>query len=438
MDTVQKIHWNEIKHIVKNINLEFFNLLEEISNTHELPFYLAKYKYGSLIGKKRDVYLPDNSGDLYILGKKNLSCELSRALEYGSKSLPLGMILNNYCEWFYHQDSTGNSFPFAIQGKGTIFNQQIIFNEEQSVENNTISVSAGAKSVFMLPYIGCQVQHERIKNKYGIKLLAPKSWIEHYEIFKEIISNSHIKNNWSADILFFSKDWVDLIREDPKWIKVKLWFSENLRKRYVLNIHNSFYNKLFIMNESVNKYRPTPFLIDNAKFIFNIILGKGIGFKPSVNNDFLPLKLIQEAYAEYYQLAYTPTIMVPGNLECVGNNNAIYYSLQQPSSMINTFKITMNNSTYKELVVLKEIIHSYLKSFLSKDSDCYGSHLYNACKNIKIDFFHNKPTNIQDNILHSSSIIESDDRFNFLYENRQVTSSLDAKFFRGCIKITKT
>ena len=432
MSKIYKTDWDNVKDLIKKSNRYFYELIERTSPSSKLPLYLAEYAYGDIIGSKKDVYLPDDNGLLYKLGSKNTPFDIMGDLGYGKNSFPLGIILENYCEWFYQDEASKENFPFAIQGEGTIFNQQIIFEEDMTVENNTISVSSGAKSLFMLPYIGSQSNHERIKTALNVSLPAPKTTAEHYDLFREILGKS--SNTWVSKIVYFSEEWIQQIKHNETWLRVKYFFSENLRKRCSSDLYNSFYNDLFLTTESINRYRPTPFLVDTAKYIFSIAMGQGLGFKPATDNKLLPVNYIQEAYSEHYQLPYTPTIMVPGTLD--EKNDSIYYSLQHPSTKINTFKITMNNSTYRELVTLKNILLSYKNSFMSEKSNCFGSELYHACNQIDLAFYHNKPSDNTNGILHSKNMVNLDERFNYSATPDSLFSA-DAKFLRGCIKLSR-
>ena len=433
MNKIIKTNWTGIKHIIKKVNQHFFDLVEAISPDNDMPLYLANYSYGSPLGIKNNFYLPNNHGGLSILGKEKHTDEIHADLSYGQHSAPLGMIVDNFCECCYFNEFTKENYPFAVLAEGNIFNQQIIFNDDISIENNAISAFSGAKSLFMLPYIGCQTHHERLKNKFNLTSLAPKAPSEHYELFKEIIARQEISECWSSQIVIFSQQWIEQFKNNSDWLPLKYFFSENLRKRSSSDLYNSFNNDLFMAIENANRYRPTPFLVDTAKYLFSIFMGKGIGFKPAIDNKLLPLKPLQEAYSEYYQLPYTPTIMVPGVLE---GNDSIYYSLQQPSTKINTFKIRMNNSTYRELVALKNILMSFLENFTSEFGLCYGGDLYYACKDVTLEFFHNKPSDTADNIKNSKELLSLDSRYGFSLSKPGVFSA-DAKFFRGCIKISR-
>jgi hypothetical protein len=434
MNTLVKKNWEEVKHTIKKSNKVFFELIENIAPNNKLSIYLAEYSYGEQIGKKNIVYIPDNKGGTHVLGDRDTPNDVLQDLDYGKNSFPLGIIIENHCEWYYQDEVSHDNYPFAIQGEGTIFNQQIIFKEDITIENNIISVCAGAKSIFMLPYIGCQTNHDRLVNRFNLSIPAPKRHQDHSNLFRMLLSSDNIVHDWTSKILFFSQEWIGEIRTNKNWLPVKHYFSENLRKKLASNIYNSFYNDLFSMTEKINYFRPTPYLIDTSKYIFSIAMGQGIGYQPAINNKLLPLEKIQNIYQNIYQVSYTPTIMVPGILN--NENNSMYYSLQLPSTKINTFKKGLNNSTYRELIALKNILFSYKSDFASSKSKCYKNDLYWACINTKFEFYHNKALNNKDGISHSVKIEHDDFRFKHSYMGKS-NFSANAKFFRGCIKISR-
>lgn len=425
-----KVCWQEVKESVAKISPTFYELVENITPKCAFPLFLAKYHYGELIGSKSDFFVPNAHGSLVKLDSGELPNEVSQSLQYGKSSAPLSMILNNYCEWF--QSDENSSYPHAIQGAGTIFNQQIIFQEERSLENNTISLHAGARSIFMLSNIGAQVQHNKIISTLKIHEQTPKSYDEHYTVFRSILRATKADTTWQCTILFFSEDWVKEIQHNPNWLPIKMFFSENLRKKYTNDIWGAFYNDFFMTSQSVNRFRPTPYLIDTARHIFSIMLSKGIGYVPATNNELLPIDNIADVYSEIYGLPYAPKVMVPGVLS--KQNTSVYYSLQQPSKKINTFKIRMNNSAYRELVALKNIISSYVREMQSEQSVCFGTILQKACTNTQLNFYHNKFASGED-IIHSGLISTHDRRFCDQTGSGHLFAE-DARFFRGCLGVS--
>lgn len=66
---------------------------------------------------------------------------LYQHLGYGKHSIPLGVILDKYCEWLYLCENQ-RIFPDRVQGAGSIFNMQVVFDENKTVNNNVLLASA--------------------------------------------------------------------------------------------------------------------------------------------------------------------------------------------------------------------------------------------------------------------------------------------------------
>lgn len=426
MNSIKKSYWSECQTLIQNSSPEFHKLLSAVDPSDEMPIYIASYKYGETIGSKTKVFLPDSKSGTYLLGSSDTPNYIQRDLGYGMHSFPLGMIISNHCEWYYDDDDEiGTTYPFVIQGRGAIFNKHIVFQEDECVENSTLSVSSGSRSAFMLANIGSRINHDRLRESYDIQESPPKHHSEHFNIFKTITDNS----NWHTTLLFFSKKWIDEIKKNQEWVHIKLYLSEQMREKQGRDLFNLSHNNLFMSAKKVNKFRPTPFLVDTAKIIFNIALNQGCAHSPAIDNSKLPLSEIQQVYREIYELKYNPTVMIPSTLNQA--DKIVYYSLQIPSTKINTFKIKLNNSTIKELDALKDILLSYISEFTDPQSRCYGSPLYNACLNVNFDFYHNAPT-IKG--IKISDELQSDSRFMFS-TTPNGEFARDGKFFRGCIKI---
>ena len=409
------------------------HVIEQILPDESIPFFLAQYSFGEHFGIKNHAYLPTSSGKLEKIDSKHTDNELYKHLGYGKDSLPLGMILDKYCEWHYFGEND-RIFPDCVQGPGAIFNMQVVFDEDKTVDNNVLSVSSGALSSYLLPNIGCKRKHVRIKKYFNVSAPAPKSPYEHYLIFKEILQDKSTRSNWHSQILYFSEQFIEEVKHNEKWLKLKLYFSEALRKKLNQNTYDSSCNDLFLSAKKINRYRPTPFIMDTAKYVFNICMGSGIGSKPAVDEQYFPIKDIQKIYNECYGLEYTPTIMVPSSLN--GKNDSVYYPLQCPFAKINTFKTNQSNSTLTELETLKNVLLAYQEEFTEENGDAFGSPLYHVSKETKFSFYHYKSTGKQ-TIRSPLDLLESDKRFAFSYCNDNTSFSSDAKLFRGCVRLSR-
>lgn len=345
----------------------------------------------------------------------------------------MGLILNKFCEWHYFGEEE-RIFPDCVQGPGAIFNMQIIFDEHQTVDNNVLSVSSGALSSFLLPSIGCKRKHARIQKYFNVSVSAPKSPYEHYLVFQEILKDKNTLDNWHSEILYFSEHFVREVRDNEAWLKLKLYFSESLRKKLTQNTYDASCNDLFLSAKSINRFRPTPFIMDTAKYIFNICMGSGIGVKPAVDEQYFPVKTIQKIYNECYDLEYTATVMVPSTLG--DHSDSVYYPLQCPFAKINTFKSNQSNSAYRELEMLKSVLLAYQSEFTADNGSAFGSLLYQVSKRTEFSFYHYKSSS-HTGIKSSGELETIDNRFAFSYSSEKTQFASDAKLFRGCVKLTK-
>lgn len=434
MNRIEKFSWEEIKEELQQINATLFQLIEEINPDKSLPFFIANYDFGEHFGVKNHAYLPTKTGKLEKIGSKSTDHELYQHLGYGQNSIPLGIILDKHCEW-HHLSDDDRIFPDCVQGPGSIFNMQIIFDEDKTVENNTLSASSGALSAFMLPNIGCDRRHKRIQKYFDVSYNAPKSPFEHYLIFKDLIRDKNVNSNWQSRILYFSEQFVKEVRDNEGWLKLKLYFSESLRKKLTQNTYDAACNDLFLSAKKINRFRPTPFIIDTAKYIFNICIGSGIGVKPAIDESYFPLRDIQKIYHECYGLEHTPTIMVPATLR--NRNDSLYYPLQCPFAKINAFKSNQSTSAIIELEKLSDVLTAYQEEFTEENGIAFGSLLYQVSKNTAFTYYHYK-ANDHKTIKNSKNLVDEDSGFSLSLCNDETTFASDAKLFRGCIRIQVT
>lgn len=286
MNRIKKVFWNEIKNKVNTVNPTLYKVIEELKPCEEMPFFQAHYQFGAQFGVKTHAQLPDNFGQLIKIRNLSAENELFKHLGYGKDSLPLGMILDKFCEWHYLNENN-RLFPVYIQGPGAIFNMHIIFNEEKTVANNILSVSSGALSSYLLPNIGCARKHSQIQKRFKIAASAPKSPYEHHQVFKEILQHKTISDDWCSEILYFSQAFIEKVKNDEQWLKLKLYFSEAFRKKIIRDSFDMTCHNLFLNAKKVNRFRPTPFIIDTAKYIFNICMGLGLDVKPAIDEQYL-------------------------------------------------------------------------------------------------------------------------------------------------------
>ena len=68
------------------------------------------------------------------------------------------------------------------------------------------SVTAGARSVFLLPRINDAIGHNKIRKEFNSVLKPPQILSDQFEIFKEIALKT-TDSDWYNEILIFTGDW---------------------------------------------------------------------------------------------------------------------------------------------------------------------------------------------------------------------------------------
>ncbi|HHW3788375.1 TPA: hypothetical protein ACT9MN_003085, partial [Legionella pneumophila] len=223
---------------MKTINPVFFELVDKLSPDNKFAMYLVDYGYGDLVGDDDGIFLPTKTGQYVRLDSEYTPPSMLNDLAYGLSNSPLGMFFNKSFEWFLNtsDEQINRTFPIYIDPPGTFFNIGHIINYGYTATHlpNILFVSAGSKSNFMIPKIGCEVMHSRIQKNYNLTKSAPRSYHEHADIFQDIINNSSYKKDWRASVLYFSENWIEKISKDSAWQEVREFF-------YRISSHRSRY-----------------------------------------------------------------------------------------------------------------------------------------------------------------------------------------------------
>ena len=54
----KKVYWPDIKEKIKETNIEFYTLVDQLNPGQDFPLYLLTFPYGELIGDETSQFLP--------------------------------------------------------------------------------------------------------------------------------------------------------------------------------------------------------------------------------------------------------------------------------------------------------------------------------------------------------------------------------------------
>ncbi len=438
-----KVFWGDIRHKVSKIDPTFAQIIDKLSPDKTFPIYLAYYPYGALIADHQHFFLPDNTKGAFKLTDVNAPKEVIKNLGYGKNSIPFGMVLDKSIEFFIDFKDEAISVPWLIYSPGTFFPSARILSRKNKhiyAPNNTLTITSGMRSAFMLPNIGCAIHHSNLQRDFNLQLPPPKSLYAHWDIFKELVNSKTINSDWCSCLMYFSEKWVEKLYSDKSWIELKLYLHELSWERTEYSRNSTYYDIAFSVIQKKRNLKPNPYLADTARHLFTTALGAAPGYTPAIDNTALPLNDLQKVYVDSYGLKkYIPTILHPTKFNFEKDKLPIYYSLQNPSTYVFSPKSRKITNTLLELRELDHITKIFTEELSKGAPFCSDTIINKAAESIEFKYFHNE-SDRHHIITPSSEIPNFDHRFNKIHADIKLpnaTFSNDAKFLRGCISIRK-
>lgn len=427
---LEEVFWEDVRDDVRSSNPELAEICDEINPGKKHPLIKIHYPWGSNIINQGTLFLPTKDNRLLAIDSPEIPESIKKQLNYSP--IPLSFILERENEVFVETNT--RVIPLNHLKPGEFFGIFEIMNKLNNVESKIIwSVSAGSRSVFMLPKISEASRHKRMQKEFHIKKDAPSSLEDHYAIFKEITYRADHADRWHNSILVFTDAWFQTEHKNSAWGAFnKYLFKVCWIQMQLLRDATSFSLLWALFIEAVNNrnLKPRPYLVDTIKYLVSVASGSGVAFMPSTNESSMPIKIIQDAFTEVYQLPhYIPTIMHSSKLN--ENNRMGYYSLTFPTILDSNPDMKRLNSIVSD----QREIHKLLETLTNTIK--HRNPIINPIKNVSYQFYHNDTAVTgQDAIYHSESIIKEDRRFLDLSgQFKDKTFCATSPFFRGCIRI---
>lgn len=434
--SIEELTWSDVRDEVASASKELVNIIDDISPTKEFTIFRMRYPFGSKIVHNNLFHVPTDQNTSIPIGESENVVDIKNKLSYSS--VPLGIITKHSAEVFL--DIHRKIFSLAVLDPGL----ELGIWEHFGWIPHT-SITAGARSLYMLPKISEALSHKQLKKKFGITDAPPKHLYDHWQVFSQIAKSSLFPIDWFCETVFLSNKWAEAIKKDKAWSKLALYISHKGwqhsgygRKKVILDIVWEF----FVKSLSNKDLKFDPYIVDTLKHLIYIGTGTIPASAPSIGaDDAGPLKNIQMIYEDsrgYGLEEYIATIMHPQYFSGT-KSNPVYYSLQLPTlleSLPRTKKITSVIDNVRELSEL-------LNCFLLDHTDIWSNltigdiTLNDTLKNLQIEYFHGEMFAYGEMIKSSSKMPESDPRLKYdpLGEKKRTFAS-NSSFLRGCVKIS--
>ncbi len=430
--------WSDIANHVKKISPKLAEIIDEINPSKNHKFVKVNYGYGAHILHNGQFMLPTAYQETAPLNHHKLPSHINKLLDYSS--VPIGLVLENGIELYAERKH--DTIPYRVLNTGSSFGVWETLDTHKKVTIRQLynwSISAGARSTFLLPKVTDSSAHKRLKKKFSIRYHAPTSLDEHWHIFRQIV-NKYPNKDWHVSILYFTKEWFENINS-LRFSRLNHYLLQEAVEQYSNWINKAKIECLwddFMEEIKSQKLSTNHGLINTLLHLIAIANGDIPGYRPTGSEQLLlPTQIIQEAYIDGYGLSkYMPTIMQPFMLP-VTTNSVCYYSLQHPKIPNAPVRINYATSAIRELEKLAELIDIFTNlqqnSIIGQSSEFYDRHTV-----INYDLFHNK---IYDNdlIKNTKLMIHSDPGF---LQSAYAPNNVDKKFpyncrfMNGCVRIS--
>lgn len=429
----ESLSWEQIRKEVEAANAELAKIIDDINPPKNLKLVKANYFFGDLIVHDGSTFLRKDKDT--ILTAAQASQLLDADLSYSQ--IPLFLSLKKSNEVFI--DTGSRIIPLNIFNAGSLLGLFETMDFLYSYHSSPRwCVSAGARSIFMLPKIGEKKgvkklkRHCEIPNDMNLKNLS-----DHWAIFKSISSSPEFCTKWINTVVFFPKDWLTKMKNASGFCKFRDYLFKNTweQSQFAINrIQLSLSWENFVDAISSRNLSPTPYLADQIKHIIAIADGKSPGFRPSDGTDnAAPIDSIQEAIINTYSLKeYIPTIM---HIQSPSHdvNLPVYYSLSFPTLLEGSPNKNNGSTKMIDQKEIKQIIET-----LNRSSQSSGKYKSNVIETTRFEYFHvedDKEKEIKSSKLIpdvDKSLLSESDKF----PDRHFCAT--APFWRGCIMIQKS
>lgn len=431
--------WEEVRQEFAQVNPTLAALIDELNPPKDCYFLRAKYHYGDEILKQGIFHIPPSTGTkLLPLQPSTVDAKLYDTLGYNHGSQPMFMVLHKQLEIFMTLES--RVVPFDLLKPGSFSGIWRLLDDAPASHASIYlwDMTAGARSLFMLPKISETLSHARLKKEFRFTYGKPANMLEHWEVFRHIAQGAKQRSDWQAELLLFSKGWIDRLK-DPAWLKLRYYILNYAWQETGFWRNQFTWNLTFSRIQALHRLKPPAHIDQTVQHLFAVATGAVPGFQVALNEDLAPTRLLQDAYVNVYQLkSYAPLILQPAFFKMYEPlPPPVYLSLHYPTAIGFTYKVSERSSTIIDLSDCQVLAQTYLKEIATESLHLAYTPLGEVAQQVKFDFFHAEASHYNF-IRQSDHIAKEDPSFMTAYaDTNDREFPKNSSFLKGCIRIAK-
>ncbi|MCL5261540.1 MAG: hypothetical protein M1561_07755 [Gammaproteobacteria bacterium] len=436
--SIIELDWSEARKDLIKVNPRLTKIIDNLNPNKKHTIFKTRYLYGDEILKRSKLYLPNPSGKLIAIDDANTDPHIRSSLDYNLLSNPVSVLLNNSAEIFLPLPD--RTVPiFDLIKPGAIFGAFRILNSVQPSHHPAFiwDMTAGARSIFMLAKISTSEKHKKLKKMFSLDKEAPKNFVNHWEMFRQLANSKFFPDEWFIEILFFSKEWFSHLN-DKAWLEFnnylfqKVWDGSDYWRNIFL------WNIIFTLMQRKLEIKVSPYIFSTVKHLLAISIGEAPGFVPAVDNTAAPITALQNIYIDIYKTKYAPIIMHPGVIDPKSPHcNPVYYSFSYATLLEFWQKSRLRDSFIDDILEVRNMLNNCIRLITANEYNVANTPLYDGSKNSKFEYFHTDIGDGFDGISKDKDILLSDQIFLQSANKTSGNFPINSAFFKGCVRISR-
>lgn len=429
----EPVTWEMVRGAVRKVNPSLFAVIEALDPGKAFVCFKIRYPYGSKIVDKGMFYVPGSNGQLEDIAHAQIPKDIREKLLYCT--VPLSLLLNKASEVYVEREMQILPVHYLRPGQlfGLVESLTTTGRYPLMPPTSHLSISAGARSVFMVPKISDTTCHNRIKRAFHLSAAPPQNLSSHWEIFAEIANHPMFDaEKWESEVLVFSDVWFKKRLKNGDWLRFKNYLLEQAWSEIQGLYDRHHFGYLwdlfsFIFSEDI---RVKPHNMGTISHLISIAAGIRPGFQCNTGCELgLPAKIIQNTYVEFYGLNQYPAILMQPEKLGMPPKSPLYYSFNCPALQryTTTEKPRRIFSEMREIIRVMKLIEERIKRDPEKAPGLLSR--------VKYNYFHSE-TDQYGEILLNDQLVYSDKNLRQLIQQTGKRFPLTASFFRGCIQIS--
>lgn len=392
---LEVLRWEDVRDEVYLRNPKLAEVIDQDSPDRSFKLVKANYQFGDYVTRQGKFCLPALDGGSVNLQADSVSSRLQQLLSYSP--IPLGFVLQGATETCF--ENNHHLIPVISCYTGNLLGLLTSVSAiEFGVTSNIVNVYAGMRSAFMLPKISDQLAHKRLTKALGIQSPAPKTPLEHFDLFRQIAqarSASEQTAPWKTSILFFASSWLENNSDNHSLPNLQNYLHKGAVQNYhVLEyklILDTFWH-FFIEQLNLKHKKPPSHVLDTVRHILGVLLGIRPGLSVVSDNQMLgPFEFIQQVYCDLYQISQVPTIMGASYVQRLEDGRPVYHSMRMPMALESYPRSKAQESLLTDLVQVQSVLNDFYNMALTGKLNIDGTKLENVLRRSRLDYFHANP-----------------------------------------------